>query len=410
MHSAPSLTVFEKIISPLLPLLQKEAVSLKDDSDTYKLSLFPFTINLLFGIINMSTSIALLITGIKTIDGQPYSTDLIKASGSMYSEAFCRYNPVLFKRLFYQLIETVHFMEIEELKTLGRFLCIDGSVFPAFATMDWAHYKSTGNALKMHLAFELNRMIPVSFISTDANGCEKKALLSMLEKGVTYIADRGYMGFSMFYEINLKNAFFIIRVKKNLIFTLQETLHFEIPQQWQPYLSRVSDSKISCDNDKHSNIYRLIQFVVNDEIYFIMTNRFDLKTHEVIMLYAYRWQVELFFRSIKRTFGALHLWSLDQKGIEIQFYVYLIIYVCLIHFKQNCEEEKEAAKHEEQSEKNNHNLDNKSTHESRTPPSCGMVSILNKRLVNYWKLGIHWLTAVKNFMCKLYSREVVLNI
>ena len=140
------------------------------------------------------------------------------------------------------------------------------------------------------------------------------------------------------------------------------------------------------------------------KLYFIMTNRFDLKTHEVIMLYAYRWQVELFFRSIKRTFGALHLWSLDQKGIEIQFYV------CLIHFKQNCEEEKETAKHEEQSEKNNHNLANKSTHESKTPPSCGMVSILNKRLVNYWKLGIHWLTTVKNSMCKVYSSEVVFNL
>jgi len=62
-----------------------------------------------------------------------------------------------------------------------------------FSTMDWATYKSTSNALKMHLAFELNRMIPVQFISTDANGCEKKALMEMLEAGVTYIADRGYV-------------------------------------------------------------------------------------------------------------------------------------------------------------------------------------------------------------------------
>ena len=52
------------------------------------------------------------------------------------------------------------------------------------------------------------------------------------------------------------------------------------------------------------------------------------------MLYAYRWQVELFFRCIKRTFNALHLWSHEANGLQIQFYIYLIAYVLSIHFKQ----------------------------------------------------------------------------
>ena len=66
--------------------------------------------------------------------------------------------------------------------------------------MDWAHYRKTGNAIKIHLALELNRMLPVQLISTDANASEKTALLAMLESGVTYIADRGYLGFSLFHE------------------------------------------------------------------------------------------------------------------------------------------------------------------------------------------------------------------
>jgi len=343
-----ALTVFEKIIEPLLPLLQKEAEAIENDTNTFKLSLLPFITNLLYGATKLKKSIALLITEIKTVSKQPLATDLVKASGSMYSEAFCRYDPAILKRLFFQLIEKIDFMEIEELETLGRFLCVDGSIFPAFKTMEWAHYKKTGNAIKMHLALELNRMIPVKFISTDANTSEKKALLDMLETGMTYIADRGYMSFSMFNQISLRNAFFIIRVKSNLIYTLKEILDFDIPLQWQPYLSYVTDCKVICNNDKRSKIYRLITFVVNEETYFIMTNRFDLKTHEVIMLYAYRWQIELFFRCIKKTFGALHLWSQDPKGIEIQFYVYLIAYICLLNFKQDCEEQKEIAKNEEE--------------------------------------------------------------
>ena len=64
-------------------------------------------------------------------------------------------------------------MEIAELNALGRFLCIDGSIFPAVGTMHWAHYRKAGNAIKIHLALELNRMLPVKFITTDANASEK---------------------------------------------------------------------------------------------------------------------------------------------------------------------------------------------------------------------------------------------
>jgi hypothetical protein len=82
-----------------------------------------------------------------------------------------------------------------------------------------------------------------------------------------------------------------------------------IPPQWSTYVSKVTDCKINFCSDKTQGIYRLVTFVALGETYFIATNRFDLKTYEVIMLDAYRWQVELFFRCIKRTFNALHLWS-----------------------------------------------------------------------------------------------------
>ena len=170
----------------------------------------------------------------------------------------------------------------------------------------------------------------------------------------------------------------------------------------------MTDYKITCDNDEDNKLYRLITFVVNDEIYFIMTNRFDLKTHEIIMLYAYRWQVELLFRCIKRTFGALHLWSHEPKGVEIHFYIYLIAYVLLLNFKQTCEKQKEELNFYDNDLKNNDAPQSKQHEQSRTPPACGMVSILNNNIKNYWKLGIHWLTAVKNLAGNLFTKEVVL--
>jgi IS4 transposase len=55
-----------------------------------------------------------------------------------------------------------------------------------------------------------------------------------------------------------------------------------------------------------------------------LTNRFDLTTRQIILLYAWRWQVELIFRAWKHTLNGLHLINLSEKGIAAQFYLLLL--------------------------------------------------------------------------------------
>ena len=191
-------TIFETIIQPLLPLLKEEASQLKEDAQLYKLSLSYFTLSLSYAVIKQIKSIRLLITEIKT-NPDLKKFDFILASPSMYSEAFSRYKPQVFQRIFIRLLETIKIADLPEIKTLGRFILFDGSLFPAFKSMEWAVYSSKCQALKMHLAYELNRMIPVQLISTAANDSERKALIALLEAGVTYITDRGYT----IYHLNL---------------------------------------------------------------------------------------------------------------------------------------------------------------------------------------------------------------
>ena len=180
-----------------------------------------------------------------------------------------------------------------------------------------------------------------------------------------------------------------------------------IPPQWSAYVSQVTDCKITFANDKRQGIYRLVTFLALGETYFIVTNRFDLKTHEVIMLYAYRWQVELFFRFIKRTFNALHLWSHDPKGIEIHFHCYLIAYLLLLYFNQNCEIQDNDSSDNPQSDEQRAPQTGPDLPESRIPPACGVVSLLGARLKRYWKIGIHWLTTVRNLLLQPFTPAII---
>jgi hypothetical protein len=395
-------TVFDTILAPLFPLLREQCNQLKDDANTYRLSLEPFVLNLVFAVLNQIKSISLLIT---EIDSSMVAREigLIKASKSMYSEAFSRYRATIFRNLFLRLLEGLKFLSIPELQLLGNLVCVDGSLIPAIQTMSWAKYKTTANALKVHLALNLNRMIPVQIISTDANTSERRMLARFLEAGVTYIADRGYLSFKMIRQVIDKQAFFIFRMKSNWKYTIEQALDVSLPDTWQGFVHEVTDQKISFCNQE--GVHRLVSFTALGEVYFILTNRFDLKTHEVIMLYAYRWQIELFFRCIKRTFNAIHLWAHERNGVEIQFYLYLIVYLLLLSFKQQCALQDQSPNNTTSTDEQTHNCIQIDASASRTPPACGIVTLLGERLHRYWKIGLHWLTRVKNALLMPFNRD-----
>ena len=391
---------FEKIIEPVILLIKEEQNRLKNDEKLYKLSLYYFMVSLIYAVINKTQSIRLLITEIKT-NPDLKKLGFVLASPSMYSEAFSRYKPEVFQRIFAKLIEIIEIKDIPEIRTLGRFILFDGSLFPAFKNMEWAKYTSQCQALKMHLAYELNRMIPVQFISSEANYSERKVFMELLEAGVTYITDRGYPAFDIFQQVTEKQAFFITRIRYNMRASIQTVLEVNIPESWNFYLSEVTDALVIFSGDKSKVTYRLVCFYVLGEWYRITTNRLDLKTSEIIILYAYRWQVELFFRCIKRTLDALHLWNHEPNGVKIQFYIYLIVYVLLIYFKQTLVKEQESQKEalrvlKDSSSKKEDHL--RKTGSSRLPVEYSLVSFLGSKLKKLWKISIHWLICIKNLL------------
>ncbi len=168
--------VFEKIIEPVIPFVTQEADKIKDDANKYTLSFGFFTFNLLYAVIMGIESISLLVTEIKTSE-KAKKLNLVEASKSMYSEAFSRYSSSAYRSILYSLLEKLNFLGIPEINMLGRFYLVDGSIFPAIKSMSWAAYKKTANAVKLHLAFNLNCMIPAQFICSEANASEKGKLI-----------------------------------------------------------------------------------------------------------------------------------------------------------------------------------------------------------------------------------------
>ncbi len=403
--------VFEKILSPIQTSMEEAQNSIHGDSERYKLSLSIFSRNLFFGIICKIKSISLLVTEIKT-SSTAKALELVPASKSMYNEAFNRYESEIFKKIFFELVTKSRFQEISELYHLGKLYLVDGSLFPAISSMGWAAYKKTTNAVKMHLSFELNRMIPVEFLSTEGNFSEKSFLKHIVKEGKTYICDRGYISFNLFKHICDKCAYFIIRGKSNMQYIVEESFDISVPDKFLKFFENIQDFKIKFTNDLNTVSYRMIKFEALGKLYVIFTNRFDLTTYEIVMLYAYRWQVELFFRFLKRTFNGIHLMHQSANGIEVQFYLFMIVHILLLLFKQKIETSNNAKGSKSDSVDALQN-DLENGHDqginvnANRPYVCGLVSLLGEQLKKFFKIGIHWLTVIKNLLLEPFDRQTI---
>lgn len=338
------------------------------------------------------------------------SLGLAKVERSTFFDGFNRFPVVWFQLLLGTVLTVTSWQTIPEMAVLGQLYCIDGSLFPALTKMVWAEYKSQSQAIKLHLCFELNRMIAVQFVVDAGNSSEREALRQMLQAGVTYIADRGYVCFQLLADIVAAQAYFVMRMKANLVYSVVATLPVELPEVVAHLFTQVTDCRVCLTGATAQPIYRLVTFTVGSEKYLILTNRLELTTFQVILLYAYRWQVELLFRFLKRTLTGLHLLSTSKEGVTIQFYLLLCTALLQLRLKQACVAEVEAP----EPPANSSPADSDTIaglmvqpEKLRSARSQTFLATVGAKLHRYWKISIHWLITLRNLLARPFDEAAI---
>jgi IS4 transposase len=305
-------------------------------------------------------------------------------------DAFTRFKSSTFRELFINILYRFDFLKIPELRMLGKLCIIDGSKFNINIRADWAEYKSTKRGVKLHLLLNLNEMIIQNLEITKGIESEIKVLKEMIEAGITYIADRGYVSFDLFNHFYESNAYFVIRIRNNMCYQEEICEVSNISG-----FGKVKHKLISFDNDTHKRTYCLVCFKYEGKHYQILTNRLDLTVEEIIFLYACRWQIELVFNYLKNTIKGSHLLNESINGLYIQFYMLAIIQLLLLKLKQEFLNI---------SFKDNDN----DLHVSFSIEELLLnpISSIGNKFKNYWKIGIHFLKFLRNVLDKPLSLSI----
>lgn len=384
--------LFNLLLQPLEAAIASTSEIIDQDSMSQKLFFADFVRKLIFGYVYEVESLRNLSLQLKTnpicwelgLGATPFST---------LKDGFSRFASRHFKQLLETVIGQTALKKVKWIEELGIFRVIDGSLFPTLLSMSWTNYRKASNAFKLHLSFDLNRMIGLQFWIGEGNSNERSFLETVLEAGLTYIADRGYFSFALAARIVQARAYFVMRGRDNLRYKVVEPLAVN-QKGHSECLKKVTDQIVVFTNDEQQTRLRMISFEVAGSYFRLLTNRLDLTTLQVIILYAYRWQIELFFKFLKRTLKGLHLFNHSQNGVEIQFYVLMCVALLMLKLKQTCQaREKKAARKKEKIR-----CPKKKEEETRSPSKW--IKNITQIFYESWKITRNWLTVVKNSLAQ----------
>jgi IS4 transposase len=166
-----------------------------------------------------------------------------------------------------------------------------------------------------------------------------------------YIVDRGLQSGRTMKHFSDHKISFIARVKESRKHIEKEDLMTENQDTDLGESVLLKDTRIQLytgipiQNKRGNQHYRealvendfrllIIRSKNDDKEYWLLTNDFALKPHEIASAYRKRWDIEVFFRFIKQELNVSHLVSLNRNGMQVIIYVTLIVAMLILLYKK----------------------------------------------------------------------------
>lgn len=198
---------------------------------------------------------------------------------------------------------------------------------------NWAKFRTTKGAVKLHVKLNHAGYLPTFMAMTEGKVHETTVAPSVpLEAGDVVVFDRGYNDFAWFNTLVDKSVFFVTRLKKNARYKVVErrpVAHKDI----------YSDQIIEFTGfyARRDCPHRLRRIRSRDpetgKIIVILTNQLDWSAKTIALIYKDRWQIELFFKTIKQLLKVKSFVGTSRNALLSQLWVALIAYLLLAYLK-----------------------------------------------------------------------------
>jgi hypothetical protein len=242
----------------------------------------------------------------------------------------------LYQTVFGQLLEKCQ----AEVATRGgrrkfrfknKLVSLDGSIIDLSAAMfDWAKYRRTKGAIKLHLLLDHHGYLPSFAVVTEGKHSEVAIARSLrLEPGTILVIDRGYNDYDWFAEMTREGVFFVTRMKTNTVYTVEEEC--AVPANGNVLRDQIISLPALRKAGEEPVLFRRIEYWNQDkqEILVFFTNLLHLAASTIAAIYKERWQVELFFKALKQTLKVKTFLGTSANAVKTQIWTALIAMLIL---------------------------------------------------------------------------------
>ncbi len=197
----------------------------------------------------------------------------------------------------------------------------------------WAKFRKAKAAVKIHTLMQADGALPVFINITEGSVHDSKMAPSFeIPAGSIVVFDLGYHDFDQYNHYEINKIRFVTKMKTNAKFQV-------ISSQVLESKTILSDQIIQFTGfytrKKYPKSLRRIEYYDenSDTVLVFLTNDFDLEAQTIADIYKARWEIELFFKTIKQNLKIKKFMGTSRNAVMTQIWIAMIAYLLITYYK-----------------------------------------------------------------------------
>jgi len=234
----------------------------------------------------------------------------------------------LFEKVFYHLLSEADMLAAKQ-KRRFRFknplVSIDASTIDlCLSIFDWAKFRRAKGAVKLHLMLNHQGYLPGWAYISDGKTHEVNVAKKLeFAPGTIVVMDRGYVDYDLFDYWTGEGVWFVTRAKSNMDYRVVKDI-------WELGRGNVlSDEIIEFTGYDASRrcprqMRRVVVLDEEEKEIVLLTNNMKLAASTIGEIYKDRWNIEIFFKTIKQNLKIKTFVGTSENAVKIQIWTALI--------------------------------------------------------------------------------------
>jgi len=246
----------------------------------------------------------------------------------------------IFEQLYFKLLDRYE-PSLERKRKYARRIkrqvfIMDSSIIPlCLSLFDWAKFRTTKGALKLHAVLDYDTGLPSYVCMTDGKQHDVNvARDTIFPKDSVVVVDRAYVDYEWLFNLDSSKVIFVTRLKSNADIEIVESFltndkHDHILSDQDIRLTGFYSSK---NYPKNLRVVKVFD-AENDQYLFLLTNQMFWTADTISQLYKARWDVEVFFKHLKQLFRIKSFIGTSANAVRIQMWCAMICMLLIRYLK-----------------------------------------------------------------------------